>query len=86
MYQEDAAPLLPAGTILHVTAWYDNSSKNPRNADPRNWKGVGQRSVDDMFFLLSRFVYYTDDEFKAEVAAREAKQRLSRTNTARNNN
>jgi hypothetical protein len=83
VYQEDTAPLLPAGTLLHVTGWYDNSAKNPRNADPRNWKGVGQRSVDDMFFLLSKFVFYTEDEFKAEVAARAAKKRLS-TTTARN--
>ena len=83
VYEEDAAPLLPAGTLLHVFGWYDNSAKNPRNADPRNWKGVGQRSVDDMFFLLSKFVFYTEDEFKAEVAAREARKGLVNT-TARN--
>jgi hypothetical protein len=83
VYAEDAAPLLPAGTLLHVSGWYDNSSKNPRNADPRNWKGVGQRSVDDMFFLLSKFVFYTEDEFKAEVAAREAAKRLGGTTAQR---
>jgi hypothetical protein len=41
--------------------------------DPRNWKGWGSRSIDDMMFLLSRVIWLTEDEFQAEVAAR-AKQ------------
>ena len=74
-YQEDAAPLLPKGTILHVIAWYDNTSNNPRVVDPRNWKGFGQRSIDDMLIFFGKFVYFTDQEFNAEVAARAAKPR-----------
>jgi hypothetical protein len=27
-YADDVAPLLPAGTIIHITAWHDNSSNN----------------------------------------------------------
>jgi len=34
-YEDDAAPLLPAGTIVHIIGWYDNSAKNPRNVEPR---------------------------------------------------
>ena len=45
---------------------------NPRNVEPRNWKGYGNRTIDDMSFLLSEAVYLTDEEFKAEVAARAA--------------
>ena len=33
VYEDDVAPLLPAGTILQVIGWYDNSAKNPRNPD-----------------------------------------------------
>jgi hypothetical protein len=73
-YQDDAAPLLPAGTIVHTMGWYDNSAKNPRNAEPRNWKGWGNRSIDDMFFNLGKSISLTEDEFKAEVAARQAKR------------
>jgi hypothetical protein len=73
-YDDDVAPLLPVGTILRVTAWYDNTAKNPRVVDPRNWKGYGNRSIDDMFLMLSRFVALTDDQFKQEVAARKLKQ------------
>src|SRR5262249_3304067 len=77
VYQDDAAPLLPAGTILHTTGWFNNSASNPRVADPRNWKGLGQRSIDDMFFLLSKFLPLSDEEFKAEIAARELKDARS---------
>jgi len=42
--------------------------------DPRNWKGTGHRSIDDMIILLSQYVAYTEEEFKAEVAARAEKQ------------
>ena len=69
-YQDDAAPLLPKGTVLKVTAWYDNTAGNPRVADPRNWKGWGSRSIDDMLFLLSRVIWLTDDEYEAEFEAR----------------
>jgi hypothetical protein len=74
-YEDDAAPLLPAGTQVHVIAWFDNSAGNPRNIEPRNWKGYGNRTIDDMSFLLSEAVYLTDEQFKAEVAARAAKAR-----------
>ena len=72
-YEDDVTPLLPAGTVLKVTAWYDNTAGNPRVADPRNWKGWGSRSIDDMMFLLSRVIWLTEDEFQAELAARADK-------------
>ena len=74
-YEDDAAPLLPVGTMIHTIAWFDNSVANPRNVEPRNWKGYGNRTIDDMAFLLSEAIYLTDDQFKAEVAARAAKRR-----------
>jgi hypothetical protein len=78
-YQDEAAPLLPAGTILHITAWYDNTAKNPRVIDPRNWKGYGNRSIDDMFAFLPRFVRLTEDQFKEEVARRQTEKRAQNT-------
>ena len=70
VYEDDAAPLLPAGTVLHLLAWYDNSPSNPRVSDPRNWKGWGNRSIDDMFYHLPRMIFLTEEQFEAEVAAR----------------
>jgi hypothetical protein len=69
-YEDDAAPILPKGTVIKVTAWYDNTSANPRVADPRNWKGWGSRSIDDMLFLLSRVIWLTDKEYEEAAAAR----------------
>jgi hypothetical protein len=78
-YDDDVAPLLPAGTILHIMAWYDNTAKNPRVVDPRNWKGYGNRSIDDMFAFLPRFVTLTDEQFKEEATRRQAKQGMPKT-------
>jgi hypothetical protein len=73
-YADDAAPLLPAGTILHVINWHDNSSKNPWNPDPRNWVGYGERTSDEMSKAWINFYYMTEEEFQAELAARHSKQ------------
>jgi mono/diheme cytochrome c family protein len=72
-YADHAAPLLPAGTALHVIAWYDNSTKNKNVIEPRNWHGIGSRSIDEMFFFLGRWVALTEDQYKEEVAARAAR-------------
>jgi hypothetical protein len=74
-YADDVTPLLPAGTIIHATTWHDNSNKNPFNPDPRNWVGFGNRTTDDMARAWLNFYYLSEDEFKAEVAARNAKKR-----------
>ena len=69
-YADHAAPLLPAGTILHAIAWYDNSAGNRNVIEPRNWHGLGSRSMDDMFFFLGRFVGLTEEQYEEELAAR----------------
>jgi hypothetical protein len=70
-YEDDAAPLLPAGTIIRLTGWYDNTSGNPRNPEPRNWAGFGSRSIDDMFYNLTKVIFLTDEQFQEELAARQ---------------
>ena len=76
-YEDDAAPLLPAGTILHAIAWYDNSAGNRNIIEPRNWHGLGSRSMDDMFFFLGRFVGLTEEQYEEELAARQQRPQLS---------
>ena len=49
-YADNVAPVLPAGTLLHITTWFDNTDNNPHNLNPKNWVGSGQRSVDEMSF------------------------------------
>jgi mono/diheme cytochrome c family protein len=72
IYDDDVAPLLPKGTILHFLAWYDNTKTNKSNPDPDQWVGWGDRTVDEMGHAWINITYYKDDEFKAEVAKRNA--------------
>jgi hypothetical protein len=39
IYAADAAPVLPKGTILRITAWHDNTTANKANPDPNQWVG-----------------------------------------------
>ncbi len=69
-YEDNAAPLLPKGTILHLIGYFDNSPSNPNVADPRNWSGASHRSVDNMFINLMQGTFLDDEEFEAEVERR----------------
>ena len=75
IYNDDVAPLLPAGTVLHMIGIHDNTAANPRNPDPNVWAGFGERSVDDMVQVWLDMVYLDDAEFKRLVE--ERKKRLS---------
>lgn len=72
-YADDAAPLLPAGTIVHVIGWHDNSAANRINPDPRNWAGYGGRTLDEMSFAWMNYYYLSDEDYQRELE-RRAKQ------------
>lgn len=74
VYADDAAPLLPAGTVLHSINWHDNSAANKFNNDPDALVTWGQRTVDEMAEPWISYYYMTDAEFKQETDARKAKQ------------
>ncbi len=68
VYAQDAAPLLPKGTILRITAWYDNTSANKNNPDPNQWVGYGDRTVDEMGHAWVNITYMSDEDYQVEVA------------------
>jgi hypothetical protein len=70
-YAEDVAPLLPAGTIIHITTWHDNSVNNRFNPNPKNWVGYGQRTIDEMSFAWVSLYYLDEADFQQRVRARE---------------
>ena len=74
LYQEDDQPLLPAGTILHLISWYNNSTSNKFNPDPDNTITYGQRTIDEMGGAWVSYYYLSDAEFEQQVAERKAKQ------------
>jgi hypothetical protein len=69
-YQDDAAPLLPKGAIVHLIGFLDTTSANRNPVDPRNWSGSGRRSIANMFSNLGYAVALTDEQFQAEMAKR----------------
>jgi len=64
IYADDDAPVLPKGTIIHVTAWHDNTRGNPNNPDPDQWVGYGDRTVDEMAHAWVNVTYITDEDYK----------------------
>ena len=77
-YDDDYAPLLPKGTILHIIGYMDNSAANKNVPDPRNWSGSGNRSISNMFIDLGQGVALTDEQFYAEMAKRREKLKLTK--------
>ncbi len=69
-YAEDVAPVLPAGTVIHVTTWHDNTDHNPHNPNPKNWVGYGQRTIDEMSFAWVSLYYIDDAEYQQMTQAR----------------
>ena len=69
-YADEVAPLLPAGTILHVMGWHDNTATNRYNPDPKNWVGFGNRSIDDMSFAWMSFFHMPEEVYQEKLAAR----------------
>jgi hypothetical protein len=65
IYADDAAPVFPKGTIIHVTAWHDNTANNPDNPDPRQWVGHGDRTVDEMAHAWVNVTYISDEDYAA---------------------
>jgi len=69
-YAEDVAPLLPAGAVIHVTTWHDNTDNNKFNPNPKNWVGYGQRTIDEMSFAWVSLYYLDEADYQQRVQAR----------------
>jgi hypothetical protein len=78
-YADDVMPILPAGTIIQVISWMDNSTGNKFNPDPKNWTGDGGRTIDEMATSWIGWYDLTDEEYKQAAAARKA-QRIKPAN------
>jgi hypothetical protein len=75
VYDDDSAPLLPKGTVVHLIGFLDTTAANKNPADERNWFGGGRRSIANMFIDLGYSVALTDQQFQAEMAKRRANMR-----------
>jgi mono/diheme cytochrome c family protein len=73
IYEEGHQPLLPAGAILILTGWYDNTADNPRNPDPDQWVAMGQRTTDEMSHAWIAITHLDEEGYERMLAEREAK-------------
>jgi mono/diheme cytochrome c family protein len=77
-YDDNAAPLIPKGTILHTISWFDGTNKNANIIDPRNVTVWGRRSVQNMLGVNNNVFFLTDEQYQEELTRR--RQYLDRTN------
>jgi hypothetical protein len=75
LYTEDSAPLIPAGAIMILTHWYDNTANNPANPDPDQWVYGGARTGDEMSHDWIAVSHLNQEQYEQIIAEREAKGR-----------
>ena len=72
IYDENSAPLIPRGSIIHAIGWFDNTSKNANVLDSRNMSTYGNSSVNNMFIVFNKAMQLTDEQYQEELAKRRA--------------
>lgn len=78
-YEEGYQPLIPAGATLILTAWYDNTANNPRNPDPDQWVGAGQRTTDEMSHAWIAVTHLDEEGYEKMLEERDARDSAAMT-------
>lgn len=73
IFEPDVAPLVPAGAVLVLKQWYDNTANNPNNPDPDQWVYGGSRTGDEMSHAWMAITHLDEKGYEQLVAEREAK-------------
>ncbi|MEZ5488693.1 MAG: cytochrome c [Gammaproteobacteria bacterium] len=76
-YEEGFQPLIPAGSVLILTAWHDNTANNPMNPDPDQWVGAGQRTTDEMSHAWIAVTHLDEEGYEELLTEREKHQQRS---------
>jgi len=63
LYAPDVAPLLPAGAVIVLKQWYDNTENNPNNPDPDMWVMGGSRTGDEMTHAWLAITHLDDEGY-----------------------
>jgi mono/diheme cytochrome c family protein len=77
IYEPDLAPLVPAGAVLVIKQWYDNTANNPNNPDPDQWVYGGSRTGDEMSHAWIALTHLDDAGYEQLIAERKAKEERS---------
>jgi mono/diheme cytochrome c family protein len=63
LYAPEAAPLIPAGAVIILKQWYDNTANNPNNPDPDMWVMGGSRTGDEMTHAWLAITHLDDEGY-----------------------
>jgi hypothetical protein len=72
-YEDGYQPLVPAGAIVILTSWYDNTADNPRNPDADQWVGAGQRTNDEMSHAWIAVTHLDEEGYQKMLKERAEK-------------
>lgn len=70
LYERDVAPLVPAGAVLVIKQWYDNTADNPNNPDPDQWVYDGSRTGDEMSHAWLAITHLTEEGYNDLITKR----------------
>ena len=77
IYEPDVAPLLPAGAVLVIKQWYDNTAENPNNPDPDQWVYGGSRTGDEMSHAWIAVTHLDEEGYEQLLAERREREARS---------
>ena len=69
-YGATVAPLIPAGAVIVMRQWYDNTADNINNPDPDQWVLGGSRTGDEMTHAWLAVTHLDEDGFDSMTAER----------------
>ncbi len=76
IYEDDVAPLVPAGAVLVMKQWFDNTSANPNNPDPDQWVDYGSRTADEMSHFWMAVTHLDEEGYERMVEERKEKAKV----------
>jgi hypothetical protein len=77
IYEPEVAPLVPAGAVLVLKQWYDNTANNPNNPDPDQWVYGGSRTGDEMSHAWLAITHLDEKGYEKLVAQRKEREASS---------
>jgi len=72
IYGENSAPLVPAGAVLIMKQWYDNTAGNPNVVDPDMWVDDGSRTADEMSHAWIAVTHLDEEGYQKLLEERKA--------------
>jgi len=77
LYAQDVAPLIPAGAVIILKQWYDNTANNPNNPDADMWVMGGSRTGDEMTHAWLAITHLDEEGYNRLLEERNEKVNLA---------